>query len=222
MSGSARFNRISNQLMPQGNNALMMAYTAQTATGGPDTLDLTFSQSSNKMDQIQAVFIDNSLGTETFVITPEFGTTIKCPAGWQGWFPIAAPFPSQLVFTGGGALVPLVFTNVPMPVGAWPALSPIGSSPLIWTSFSGITPPVANQQFQLFPADPTRKFVMFRSPANNTWFNPLGGLVTAGGVDCFTINGNQTFISTPGMPVVSAWTAIIGVASTAYSALSGN
>ena len=119
MSGNTSIRQIKNQIMPIGNVARTLPYVAKTKTGGPDELDITFSMSNNNIDQIQSVFIDNTNGSELFVLSViSTGQQIKMRPGYQGWRPILVnPTSDSFVFTGGNALVPLFFVDVPMPIG---------------------------------------------------------------------------------------------------------
>ena len=215
----ARLARIGNQLMPNSGNALALFYTAQTQTGGPDTLDLSELTSSNRIDQIQAVFIDNSNGGSPFLLSIANGTSIKCPPLAQGWVPLIAPFPPQLTFSGAGAAVPLFFTNVPMPVGFWATGASGGTA--VWTSFSGVTPNPAGSGV-LFPANSARKSVLVSAPlGGDLWVNPIGGVAGVSQPDCFRIPAGATYESQPGEPVTSEWTFYCVATSLVYTALSG-
>lgn len=119
MSGNSSIRRVANQLMPQGNVSKALPYVAQVEHGGPDELDLSFALTNNSIDQIQSVFIDNTNGAALFVLTiVSTGQQIKMRPGFQGWRPcLVNPNGDTFVFTGGNALTPVFFLDVPMPIG---------------------------------------------------------------------------------------------------------
>jgi hypothetical protein len=148
MSGNQTTKRIVNQLMPKGNIAKTLPYVAQTVSGGPDLLDLTYAITNNIIDQIQSVFIDNSKGSATFVLTIQStGMQVKCPPASQGWFPLFVSHPNggEFSFTGANHTTPVFFANIPMPVGVWSVNAinlsggGVGTGPIVFTIATGGT-----------------------------------------------------------------------------------
>jgi hypothetical protein len=154
MSGNQPTRKVVNQLMPNGNVAKTLPYVAQTASGGPDVLDLTYALSNDVIDQIQAVFVDNWNGTTAFAMTIQStGMVLRVPAGEQGWFPILVASPTGGLFTFTGAMhtTPVFFMNVPMPVGTWGGTGG-GGSELITAVDSNFTVVSGTLQFAPIPS----------------------------------------------------------------------
>jgi hypothetical protein len=84
------------------------------------------------------------------------------------------------VYAGGaGTLSGLLKGIWTVLTGGVPA-TPVGGSPI---SRSAALP--AAQSFQVFPANPSRRYLAFQAPQNTgVWVNFTGGTAAPGGVDC--------------------------------------
>lgn len=210
-------------MLPQGNVALMLPFVADTTSGAPVELDLTFALSNKIIDQIQAVYIDASNAGAAFTVTVQStNQRVTCAAGRQGWFPLLVSYPNggALSFSGGDALVPVFLTNVPMPVGTWEATdNAVGAAG--WVSFSGLDT-VGSTSSPLLPLDPTRSrsFVMIGAPATAAlWVNRIGGIAGVGLIDCFEIPAGSIYENYPGESVWQAWTYFCATGGLPYTAL---
>jgi len=218
--------RIINQMMPKGNVAKQLPYMAQTATGGSETLDLTSFISNNNIDQIQAAFIDNSQGSSTFVIAMQSsGMVLRCPAGYQGWCPILISYPTggEITFSGAGHLTPVFFTNVPMPVGFWPATSPLAASlSVIWDDFSQTVGPASIELFpDLLSTNRRRRYVFVKAPElDDLWVNRLGGEASVNGLGCFKIIKANVYENFDGESCSQQWNMFCATGGLNMSGLS--
>lgn len=186
--------------MPKGNIAKTLPYVAQTVSGA-DQLDLTFALTNGIIDQIQAAFIDNSNGSLSFALTIQStGMTIKAKPFSQGWYPLLVSYPNGglLLFGQTGALTPLFFTNVPMPVGDWEVNLNTGTgspaSPLSTIITNGGTPVVvfgpgpANGAVLVNPYDASESlFVDMINPAGTTVPGTHGTTVELKAGGAFTV-----------------------------------
>jgi len=88
--------------------------------------------------------------------------------------------PTDGVFVGGaGTLTGLLKGIWTVLTGGVPAM-PVGGAP---TSRSTTLP--AAQSFQVFPANPARRYLAFQAPQNTgVWVNFTGGPAAPGGTDC--------------------------------------
>lgn len=209
MSGNTQNTlRVVNQLMPNGNVAITLPYVAQTGSGGPDILDLTYALTNKKIDQIQAVFIDNSEGSETFVIEVQSTRMkLKCPAFTQGWFPFLVSYPNggELTFTGAQHTTPIFLLNVPMPVGTWDIAASSETVYLDWISYSQDIGPVT---VAAIPEDVTRsrKNVFIKAPeTDDLWVNRIGGPAGIDLIDCFKIPLGEIYENEPGQTLWEQW-----------------
>ena len=115
---------IANQNSPVGCLSKAIRYTAQLLSSVNDTLDLSAQTQNGTIDQIQSVYVDNSLnGSPITILCLETGHSLIVPAVSQAFLPVFCQFPATHVtflFSSGGAVnVPLFFLNQPMPACVW-------------------------------------------------------------------------------------------------------
>lgn len=220
---------VSNQLMPRQNFVKTLPYVAQTASGGPDALDISYLLSNNIIDQIQSVYIDNSEGTTQFVLTVgSSNMKVKVKAGTQGWYPLLVGMPAQgqFLFSGANALTPLFFCNFPMPSDTWDTGSEAASSTVQqiggstpWTSYSGTTANPAASTL-LIPAGTAGKRTFVRiTCGSDLWVNPIGGTASVNGGDCFKIPAGTLYENFPGESVYQEWNYYCATTGAGYTAL---
>lgn len=180
--------KTSNQAMPA--QFLAMAIPVNLVAGQTDSLDLTNAINTRQIDQVQCMFVDNasSLGALTIVFSAS-NQRIIIPAFSQAYVPVLSVNDPVLTFTASGLAVSatLQLLNMPMPLQIWPVLTPlntsVGTSPV---SRSIIT--AAATSAPLMTANPNRQYMMIKSPLTaDVWINPIGGVASIGGLDCFQI-----------------------------------
>lgn len=219
MSGSSQLTtaKTSNQMMPAANAIKVLPYRARLDLG-PSTveLDLTNAQTSGVIDQIQSIYIDNSGNLQPVTVGCSLtNQTVTCPPQSQGFFPLLIAMPPKITFTSTGAvIVPVWLINVPMPVGAWSAVSMGGNPTVTLTSRSTVSPNPASSQ-QLMAANRLRRYVIIKAPETaDLWINPFGGVAGVGLADCFKIiMGGQYETNS------LAWSAQINYFTTATGAV---
>lgn len=84
--------------------------------------DLEKELTNGTIDQIQSVYIDNSANANSFTLTfLGSGQRIVVPAGAQNMYPVLAPAPLRYkaATTIAAVIVPISFTNVPLPLAQW-------------------------------------------------------------------------------------------------------
>lgn len=93
-------------------------FTKTLVSGSTMTIDLTNQNTLNRLQNVQGVFIDNSLGAVPLIFGLTSGQNIRVPAGAQGTFPIYWPADYIVNLTGAGQ-VTITLVNFPTPVGVW-------------------------------------------------------------------------------------------------------
>lgn len=88
-------------------------------------VDLTQNYMGGQISYVQGVFVDNSASLIALILIVN-GTNqrVVIPAQSQGYFPLLSQNPPIFSFFGAnnaspGALVPVLFYNVPLPAGVW-------------------------------------------------------------------------------------------------------
>lgn len=212
------------QMMPNKGVPLGASYTAKTATGGPDNLDITSLLQNRRIDQIQAVYIDNSGGSEPFVLQVVGGINITAPAQSQGWYPCPVAVPSlssQFIFSGASADVDLLFLNVPMPIGQWgTVIGGGGSGGTVVVSGGtidiGEQPILAAVVNTPLPIDGNNPNAVLTSPYGATPSNPNAFAIANGGtaVSALTTCNAGGYIHNPGTATESLWIDLVNTAAT--------
>ena len=113
---------VSNQQMPPGCQGRTITYVSQLSGTQTDTLDLTQAVLQKTIDQIQSVFVDNSLnGSSVSIQCRASNHKVVIPKNSQAWMPILVVQGSEFfdIASSGGVVVPLFFCNVPMPAAVW-------------------------------------------------------------------------------------------------------
>ena len=202
MSGHQSFG-VANQSLPPLAKCLPYVVPFDTNSSTVELLDLTNIQATGNIDQIQAVFIDNSANTVSFTLrTNVLLQNIVIPPQSQAFVPVLSLKPTVLTFTAGGssANVPIFLINVPMPLAIWNAVSSgggggSGASPVTLSSLSVVSPnPAAS--FAIAAANPARKYLEISAPASaDLWINPVGGTASVGGADCIRIPAGALYES---------------------------
>lgn len=187
--------RVSNQSMPANNQAKTLPYKAQLASATSDTLDLNIAQTTGTIDQVQAIFVDNSANLSSVSVNFSYSNmTVTIPPQSQGWVPVLSSNPPVVTFTSsGGVIVPVFLCNVPMPASVWPCNNAGANSTVTLTNRSTTSPnPAASTQ--LMAANTSRKYVMIKGPETaDLWINPLGGTASVDGLGCFKIIAGGTY-----------------------------
>lgn len=91
----------------------------------PLALDLTLAQTQDKIEFVQAVYVDNSLNpfplTLIFSIT---GQSLSWPAYSQGYLPTLTPnSPRFIASTVGTPIINIQMLTFPMPAAIWPVVN---------------------------------------------------------------------------------------------------
>ena len=113
---------ISNQETPPRCDAKALTYTAQLASATEDQADFQPPLVQKQIDNIQAVFVDNSANAQPLTI--DIGSTFQrliVPANSQAYLPVFTDRRGFVVtFTStGGVDVKTFWLNVPMPAFVW-------------------------------------------------------------------------------------------------------
>lgn len=90
----------------------------------PIDINLSFEQDSERLEFVQAIFLDNSDNSNTLTVTSNStNQKISIPAGYQGTIPILASLssPKFQFATTGTPLIPVQFLSFPCPAAIWPA-----------------------------------------------------------------------------------------------------
>ena len=88
--------RVSNQAMPANNQVKALPYKAQLVSTTVDTLDLNIAQTTGSIDQVQAIFVDNSANLS--LVSVSFSYTnmkVVIPPESQGWVPVLSSNPDR-------------------------------------------------------------------------------------------------------------------------------
>ena len=107
--------------MPKGSIIKTLPLSPILVANSPLVIDLTNAQTRGVIDQIQAIWVDNSNGAGALTInTGVVNQNISVPAGYQGFIPALVSNPPVLTLLSSVNLSPfLQLLNVPMPVGLW-------------------------------------------------------------------------------------------------------
>lgn len=91
---------------------LRLDFTTQTAY----SINLDNVSALKRMSMIQAVFVDNSLGTAVLTVTnPVTGQSLVIPANKQAYLNVLCPNAAELMFTSQSAIViPVHLLNFPV------------------------------------------------------------------------------------------------------------
>lgn len=144
------------------------------AAGGvtsPSTFELFKQSEDDRLQFVQAVYIDNSLNASTFTLTL-LGTqqNITAQPFTQGVYPAFAMTPLAVTATtAGNVAVSCLFLNMPVPYVVWGPSTPAGgsTSPIVngaLTDRSGTLTLGASSQV-IMPANATRKAFNIYNPS---------------------------------------------------------
>lgn len=100
---------------------VLLDFTIESPVG----VNLTFDQESEKLEFVQAIFVDNSTNAQQLTATfNATGQAIIIPAGWQAYLPVLAGLSNcKVAFSvpSGTPKIPCFFLNFPVPMALWPA-----------------------------------------------------------------------------------------------------
>ena len=203
--------KIGSQYMPE--SAISAKAVVNLVAGTATKLDFTNLIGSGAIQNIQAVFVDNSANSTSLTLTTAAGQNLIIPPASQGIFPVILANGSPTVTVAGSGTATLLFLNVPMPFGSWsisgaPALvvtngnlqvtdtaldATIANGGVVYTAPAGslisgsTTSPATAASTQLFPAY-ARRYLAVQAPvADDLWLNINGGAASIGGLDCVRV-----------------------------------
>lgn len=236
--------QIGSQYMPT--SAICAKVTLSLVTGTASELDFTTLIGSGKIQNIQAVFADNSANTTALTLTTAAGQNLIVPAGAQGIFPVILANGSPTVVVSGNGTATLLFLNVPMPFGSWSASgsaalvvtggnlqvtdtaldATIANGGVVATAPAGAlisgstTSPATPASTALFPAYARRYLAVQAPTADDLWLNPNGGTASIGGLDCVRIPAGTfyEFRAFVSQAAINYYTAAISTAFAAFQA----
>lgn len=109
---------------------------SNAATPTPQNIDLSSAQFKNTIGHVKSIYIDNSGNTASLsVLCAVTRQTITCPAGYQGYFPVASAADQFQISTTGQAVIGIDFFNVDIEPNVWSAIP--GNSTIGAVLFAG-------------------------------------------------------------------------------------
>jgi hypothetical protein len=129
----------------------------------PVLINLQFEQQSEKLEFVQALFIDNSLNANSIAATMG-GTNQKIivPGGWQAYIPVLATASNcSISFTTTGTpLVPVQYLNFPVPLALWPSSGTVVTSAVgtVGSDFSANPPALLGNLIATLPVNASRNY----------------------------------------------------------------
>ena len=121
-------------LINQLNLASIPVYNAQVPEEGPKVLPLTFTfdqsgqaeldlsllTNQNFISMVQSIFLDASAATGNVTVAVNGLPAINVKNNTQGYYPLVAPNPAKIMFTGTGTdTISVMLLNVPVAPGQW-------------------------------------------------------------------------------------------------------
>jgi len=240
MSGTNIYGQSNAQVSVGNNPQVPQVYTFPVVLLSGATLDIDLKPLANthRMQNVQGVFLDNSLGSTALALTTTAGQNIVIPAGGQAVMPLYLSAIGTITLTGTGE-VNITLLNFPTPACVWGAsgqvvtisgtvqvqdlvteqrLATIQNQAVALSA--SVVGTVAAASTSLMAANPARQYLFIQSPYNvagsifhDLWINPIGGTAGVGLVDCIKIPAGGSYES--GYKV---WTGLINY----YDAVGGN
>lgn len=137
----------------------------------PANFNLQDLQMKQKLEQVQSLFIDNSLNPAALSITSRgTGQVMTVPGFWQGYLPVlcTASNPHLSFLTTGTPTVNVQLINAPMPAEMWPASNAaISGAGDIGTDASGNKPVLLANLLATLAANPARKYFEYQNQSGN-------------------------------------------------------
>lgn len=172
----------------------ILDFTLETSVG----INLTFEQSSERIEFVQAMFIDNSLNGATLTLTFRgTGQILKIPGGYQGYVPVLATAEhcTLTATTSGTPLIPVQFLSFPVPACLWQATNAPAVSQAI--DGSGTLTTALTPQTIFTGVIPASGFAIYNPDATNDLWVSDSTTALANGAGSIRIQANGGWFETP-------------------------
>lgn len=161
---------VASGLLPTGSpRALRRLIPLSTTT--PYSFDLYQEGAKGDINNIQAIFIDNSQNGSPVTVTVS-GTQLRLilPPQWQGILPLFSTTDPKIVVTSAGAVdIPIHLLNVPLPFMAWPCAAQTVSVSQVSGAFTDRSGSIAagGTSQLLAAANANRKRLIVQNPSDS-------------------------------------------------------